>query len=234
MSWEADSMFPPARLDNFSTDSRQLRLYTWNVEIFSGVGKYSQFQDICSPCPKESTASRKPKLLTQMFLNGHMSIYIFPELLMIPMLEWVLLSRLSSLELQNCSTFIRNARPHRLALFTIYAPLTVQDRRLDLQRKHQFWENLHSIFNNCKSDFIPVLMGDFNTRLYHNQISGLEPHIGTAIFSSAIDDDLRPSTNLSFLTDLLQDNALSKSSPIWKFQNHLHCTQTQPQTPLPH
>ena len=49
-------------------------------------------------------------------------------------------------------------------------------------------------------------MGDFNTRLYHNQISGLEYHIGSAIFSSSIDDDLLPSTNLSFMTDFLQDN----------------------------
>ena len=73
---------PPARLDNFSADSRQLRLFTWNVETFIGVEKYS----------RESTASKKPNLHTQMFLNCHTCIYISPEPLMILMLEWVSLS----------------------------------------------------------------------------------------------------------------------------------------------
>ena len=77
------------------------------------------------------------------------------------------LSGIPSLEFQNCNPIL-NTRPHPLALFTIYAPSTVQDQRLDLQRKHQFWEHLRNIFNHYKSDFIPVLMGDFNTRLYHS------------------------------------------------------------------
>ena len=49
-------------------------------------------------------------------------------------------------------------------------------------------------------------MGDLNTRLCYNQISGLESHMGTSNFSAAIDEDLLPSTNLSFMTDFLQDN----------------------------
>ena len=77
------------------------------------------------------------------------------------------LSGIPSLEFQNCNPIL-NTRPHPLALFTIYAPSTVQDQRLDFQRKHQFWEHLRNIFNHYKSDFIPVLMGDFNTRLYHS------------------------------------------------------------------
>ena len=42
----------PARLDNFPTDSRQLRLFTWNVESFIDVGEYSQFQEIILTLPK--------------------------------------------------------------------------------------------------------------------------------------------------------------------------------------
>ena len=34
------------------------------------------------------------------------------------------------------AVLILNTRPHRLALFSIYAPSTVQDQRIDLQRKH--------------------------------------------------------------------------------------------------
>eukprot|EP00435_Cladocopium_sp_Y103_P034618 s736_g9.t1 len=49
-------------------------------------------------------------------------------------------------------------------------------------------------------------MGDFNTRLYSNQLDGLQDHIGNTIFSSTIDDDILPTTNLSFMTDFLQDN----------------------------
>ena len=43
---------PPARLDNFATDSRQLRLFTWNVETFIGVGKYAQFHEILLTLPQ--------------------------------------------------------------------------------------------------------------------------------------------------------------------------------------
>eukprot|EP00435_Cladocopium_sp_Y103_P072569 s37_g40.t1 len=49
-------------------------------------------------------------------------------------------------------------------------------------------------------------MGDFNTRLYSNQLDGLQDHIGNTIFSTTVDDDILPTTNLSFMTDFLQDN----------------------------
>ena len=100
------------------------------------------------------------------------------------------------------AVLILNTRPHRLALFTIHAPSMVQDQRLDPQRKHEFWEHLHSVFNH-------YLSGNFNTRPYHNQISGLEFHIGPSTFSSAIENGLLPSTNLSFMIHFLQDNELS-------------------------
>ena len=89
----------------------------------------------------------------------------------------------------------------------------LQDQCLDIQRKHDFWEQLRSVFNHYQSEIIPVLMGDFNTRLYHNQISGLESYIGPSTFSSSIEDDLMPSTGLSFMIGFLQDNELSIVSP---------------------
>ena len=115
----------------------------------------------------------------------------------------------------------------------MYALSTVQDQRLDLQRKHHFFEQPHSIFNHYKSDYIPVLMGDFNTRLYYNQISGLESHIGSSIFSAAIDDHLLPATNMSFMTDLLQDNELCivssmRPRPPSQSITHLEISESPP------
>ena len=52
-------------------------------------------------------------------------------------------------------------------------------------------------------------MGDFNTRLYSNQIEGRQSHIGPATFSTEIGDDLLQATNLSYMIDFLQDNELS-------------------------
>ena len=45
-------MIPQPDWDNFATDSRQLRLFTWNVETFIGVGKYAQFQEILLTLPQ--------------------------------------------------------------------------------------------------------------------------------------------------------------------------------------
>ena len=152
-----------------------------------GVGKYSQFQEILLTLPPgiyclqetKSTHSGVLKLShVHFYLSGttddpHAGVgFAIPTPLLL--------------------VLILNTNPHRLALSTVYAPSTVQDQRLDHQRKHQFWECLHTILNQNKSDFIPVVIGDFNTRLYHNPISGWESHIGSAISSSWIDDDLLP------------------------------------------
>ena len=85
-----------------------------------------------------------------------------------------------------------------MGLFSIYAPSTFQDHALDLKRTLHFWDKLQSLLLQSKSEFIPILMSDFNTRLYQNQLEGLEPHIGPYTFSSTIDDDLLPHNNLSF------------------------------------
>ena len=130
---------PPARLDNFATDSRQLRLFTWNVETFIGVGKYAQFQEILLTFPQgiyclqetKSTHSDVLKLShVHIYLSGtnddpHAGVGFAIPTPILPILydfhPWS--SRIAVL--------ILNARPHRLALFTIYAPSTVQDQRLD-------------------------------------------------------------------------------------------------------
>lgn len=39
-----------------------------------------------------------------------------------------------------------------------YAPSTIQD---DIRRKHQFWDQLHHIFNHYESEYSPILMGFF-------------------------------------------------------------------------
>ena len=77
-------------------------------------------------------------------------------------------------------------------------------------------------------------MSDFNTRLYQNQLEGLEPHIGPYTFSSTIDDDLLPHNNLSFfLTEFIQDNELCvvssmRKRPPSKLVTYLEITRDPP------
>ena len=141
---------PPARLDNFSTDSRQLGLFIWNVETCIGVGNYTQFQEILLTLPKgiyclqETKAthadvlklSHVHKCLSGTNDDPHAGVGFAIPTPLLPVVydfhPWN--SRIAVL--------IHNTRPHRLALFTVYAPSTVQDQRLDLQRKHEFWGHL--------------------------------------------------------------------------------------------
>ena len=43
------------------------------------------------------------------------------------------------------AVLILNTRPHRLALFSIYAPSTTHAPKIDLNRIHTFWDQLHTI-----------------------------------------------------------------------------------------
>ena len=82
---ETDSMIPqpdwitfPQTPDSFGFSLGTLNLFLVSANIPDSKKSYSLYQ-------KESTASRKPKLLTQMCLNSPMPIYIFPVPLMIHM-----------------------------------------------------------------------------------------------------------------------------------------------------
>ena len=173
---------PPARLDAFSR----------NVETFIGVGKYAR--GIYCLQETKSTHTDILKLShahTHLYHSGtpddpHAGVAIPSPL--IPSIydfhPWN--SRIAVL--------ILNTRPHRLAIFSIYAPSTLQDPSVDLRRKQQFWDNLQSLIQHYNPEYIPIFMGDFNTRLWQNQLDRLESYIGLCTFSSTIEDDLLPPT----------------------------------------
>ena len=179
MSLETEWVIPQPDWITFPQTLDSFGFLFGNVETFIGVGKYSQFQEILLTLPQgiyclQETKSTHSDVLKLSHVHLHLSGttddphpgvgFAIPT----PLLPIVYDFHPWN---SRIVVLILNTRPHRLALFTIYAPSTVQDQRLDLQRKHQFWEHLHTIFNHYKSDFVPVPMGDFNTRLYHNQVS---------------------------------------------------------------
>ena len=68
---------PPARLDNFSTDSRSLRLFTWNVDTFIGVGKYSRFLEILLTFPEGIYCLQETKSTHSDVLKlSHVHVYL--------------------------------------------------------------------------------------------------------------------------------------------------------------
>ena len=107
------------------------------------------------------------------------------------------------------AVLILNARPCRVALFTIYAPSQLNDPSQDHKRKEKFWHQLHQFFNHYSSQYIPILIGDFNARLAPNFTQSLPDLFGSTIFAPGLDEDLYPSTNLFHLTDFLSSNELS-------------------------
>ena len=217
---------PPARLDNFATDSRQLRLFTWNVETFISVGKYAKFQEILLTLPHgtyclqetKSTHSDVLKLLRVcIYLSGtnddpHAGVgFAIPTPLLPIVYDF-----------------------HRHCLLSMHPP----------RYKIHAWTsngNMSSGSNCAQSSIItnrsssPFSWGtsifDSITIRSHrspdwNHISAPPPFL----------PDLMPSTNLSFMIDFLEDNELSIVSsmrprppsqiflsgipPFWHCPNH--------------
>ena len=213
---------PTATLDSFSLPKKKLLLYTWNIETFIGVGKYEQFQSIVKSLPLgiyclQETKSKSSDILRYPFLHCYLSGtqsdphagvgFAIPTPLL-PIVHdfhpWD--ARLAVL--------ILNTRPYKLALFSVYAPSQLSDPTQDQIRKEQFWQQLHHLFSHYSSQFIPVLMGDFNARLAPNYTQSLPELFGSTIFAHDLDEEAYPTTNLFHLTDFLSSNELSVVSTM--------------------
>ena len=192
------------------------------TKAFIGIGKYTQLQEVILRLPQGICCLQDTKSThTNILKLSHSHIYVSGssddphagEGFAIPT---PLLPIVYDFHPWNSriAVLVLNTRPHRVAWFSIYAPSTIQDPTSDIHRKHQFWDQLHNVFNHYKPKYIPIPMGDFNTRPCSNQIEGLQSHIGPATFSTDIDDDLLQATNLSSMIGFLQDNELSVISSM--------------------
>ena len=213
---------PRARMDKFATPHRQMNLYTWNVETLIGVGKYEQLQSTMSTLPigifclqeTKSTQTDQIKLSHFIyFMSGqpedpHAGVGFAVPKPLIPLVydfhPWS--SRIAVLVL--------NTRPLPLALFSIYAPSQVQDIDLDQTRKEKFWTSLREVYAHYSSRYVPILLGDFNTRLYTNQTVGLNDHIGSSTFAATLEDERMEGNNLQYLLEFVTDHNLCLPSTM--------------------
>ena len=213
---------PKARMDKFATPHRQLHLYTWNVETLLGVGKYEQLQAILVTqpigifCLQETKSIQTDQIKLShfhFFLSGqsedpHAGVGFAVPKPLIPLVHdfhpWS----------SRVAVLILNTRPLPLAVFSIYAPSKVQDLHIDQARKQKFWGSLQNIFDQYCSRHVPILLGDFNTRLYTNQTLGLNNHIGPYTFAATLEDEQMEGNNLQYFLEFLTDNNLCLPSTM--------------------
>ena len=150
---------------------------------------------------KEFTVFKRPNLPTRIFANSPIPISIFRD---------------NPRKTQDSAFLVHhNASPLSMTSipYSQYPP-TSYCTLLHLRSLHHSGPNLrpasktsilgpppHS-FQSVQVWIHPNTHGQL-TRLYSNQLDGLQSHIGSAIFSTDIDDDLLPSTKLSFMIDFL-------------------------------
>ena len=181
---------PVAEFDQFSLPKRKLLCYlSWNVETFIGVGKYEHFQAIAKTLPLgfyclQETKGQNPDVLRYPYIHFYLSgsrsdlhagvgFAIPTPLLPLEVHGFHPLdSRLAVLILNTC--------PTRVALFTVYAPSQLSDSAQDQSRKERFWHQLHQLFSHYSSQYIPILMGDFNSRLSPNFTQSLPDLFGSS------------------------------------------------------
>ena len=207
---------PPIRFRPMAPPGRQLLLYSWNVETLLGVGKYEMLAHIlnaiqcgivCLQETKSTTTDHIRALNWHFYLSGestdpHAGVgFAVPDHLHPLVLDFVpLTSRIALLQL--CT------KPLPISLFSVYAPSQVADADLDRSRKNAFWLSLQSWYAQYAPHTYPVLMGDFNTRLYSNQLDGLGHHIGPVVFSMPTEADLSDN-NFTHMLDFLVQHDLS-------------------------
>ena len=98
-------------------------------------------------------------------------------------------------------------KPFPISLFSVYAPSQVSCEQEDLDRKEAFWRSLHEWYMHFSPHTCPIIMGDFNTRLYANQLEGLDRHIGPVTFSPPTEADLAQN-NFTYMLQFLVQNDL--------------------------
>ena len=129
-------MAPPARLDYFATDSTASAIHLECGNLYRRRRKNAQLQEILLTLPKGIYCLQDTKSIhfdvlklshVHIYLSGtnddpHAGVGFAIPTPLLPIVydfhPWIAVPTL-------------NARPHRLAWFTIYAPSTVQDQRLD-------------------------------------------------------------------------------------------------------
>ena len=213
---------PIATLDTFSLPNKKLLLYSWNIETFTGVGKYEQFQSIVTSLPLgfyclQETKSQNSDVLRYPFLHYYPSgAPSDPHAGVGFAIPTPLLSIVRDFHPwdSRLAVLILNTRPYKISLFTNYAPSQLSDLAQDQKRKDKLWHQLHQLFNHYSSQYIPVLMGDFNARLAPNFTKSLPDLFGSMTFARDIDEDSYPSTNLFHLTEFMSSNELSAVSTM--------------------
>ena len=98
-------------------------------------------------------------------------------------------------------------KPFPISLFSVYAPSQVSCEQEDLDRKEAFWRSLYEWYMHFSPHTYPIIMGDFNTRLYANQLEGLDRHIGPVTFSPPTEADLAQN-NFTYMLQFLVQNGL--------------------------
>ena len=101
-----------------------------------------------------------------------------------------------------------STKPRPISLFSVYAPSQLADAQEDSDRKNIFWRSLDTWYTQFSSHSYPILMGDFNARLYTNHIAGLGRHIGPVLFSTSTEADLE-TNNLTHMIEFLVQHDLS-------------------------
>ena len=183
----------------------------------------NNFKLSLNPSHLAYTAFKKLKIKIPISFVIHTFIFIFlvPRLTrarasVLPFLPTPLLPIVHDFHLwdSRLAVLILNTRPYKLALFTVYAPSQLNDPSQDQKRKEKFWHQIYQLYNHYSSQYIPVLMGDFNARCTPNFTQALPDLFGSTIFAPDLDEDLYPTTNFFHLTDFLSSNELSVISTM--------------------
>ena len=212
---------PTATLDSFSLPKRSSFYILGTSKHSLALENMNNSNHLSNPCHWVATAFRKPRVKILTFFAIHIFTTIFLALnrtraraLALPFPH--LFFRLSMTftrgihALQSLfSTLVHTNLPCSQSM-----PLANTDPTQDQLRKEHFWQQLHRLFSQYSSQYIPVLMGDFNARLSPNFTQSLPDLFGPAIFAPDLDEDLYPSANLFHLTDFQSSNELSVVSTM--------------------
>ena len=156
---------------------RQIVLRSWNLETLRGRGKFELPAPTLNSLPLGIVCLQKTKRTSTdhiQALNWHFYLYgdptglhagvgfAVPQLLHPLVHDFIpLSSRIAVLQLST--------KPLPTMLFSVYAPSQVADDQEGARRKNVFWRSLEEWFIQFSPHSYPILMGDFNTRLYINQ-----------------------------------------------------------------
>ena len=198
-----------------ASPGRQLTLHTWNVETLLGTGKYEmlaavlntiQIGIVCLQETKSTCTDHIRSLNWHFYLSGdagdpHAGVgFAVPQYLLPLVHDFIpLTARIAILKLAT--------KPFPISLFSVYAPSQVSCEQEDLDRKEAFWRSLHGWSMHFSPHTYPIIMGDFNTRLYANQLEGLDRHIGPVTFSPPTEADLAQN-NFTYMLQFLVQNDL--------------------------